>query len=137
MRCWGVCVACAVYGEFWGVCAAQAICNVFPEEDEPLLPDFKDLNYPEFLPTLVLDFDGVLAKIGHDVSPCDTPKSTHACMHVPAPNAYIHAWMHWPQMHGCMHSLDPNACMHARMHAFGNACMQCVSEFMHVCLQRL
>ncbi|CDJ36223.1 uncharacterized protein EMH_0041460 [Eimeria mitis] len=42
------------------------IARAFPEDNEPLLPDFKDLNYPEFLPTLVLDFDGVLAKIGHD-----------------------------------------------------------------------
>ncbi|CDI87431.1 hypothetical protein, conserved [Eimeria praecox] len=46
----------------------QAISRAFPEDEEPLLPDFKDLNYPEFLPTLVLDFDGVLAKIGHDVA---------------------------------------------------------------------
>ncbi|OEH79629.1 hypothetical protein cyc_04241 [Cyclospora cayetanensis] len=44
----------------------DAISGAFPEDQEPLLPDFKDLNYPEFLPTLVLDFEGVLAKIGHD-----------------------------------------------------------------------
>ncbi|KAL8455495.1 hypothetical protein Emag_000624 [Eimeria magna] len=44
----------------------DAIAAAFPEDKEPLLPDFKDLNYPEYLPTLVLDFDGVLAKIGHD-----------------------------------------------------------------------
>lgn len=44
----------------------DAISGAFPEDKEPLLPDFKDLNYPEYLPTLVLDFDGVLAKIGHD-----------------------------------------------------------------------
>ncbi|KAL8273042.1 hypothetical protein Esti_002963 [Eimeria stiedai] len=44
----------------------DAIAAVFPDDKEPLLPDFKDLNYPDYLPTLVLDFDGVLAKIGHD-----------------------------------------------------------------------
>lgn len=51
-----------------GTVGPQAISSAFPEDKEPLLPDFKDLNYPEYLPTLVLDFDGVLAKIGHDVS---------------------------------------------------------------------
>lgn len=46
----------------------QALAHVFPDDSEPLLPDFADLNYPNFLPTLVVDFDGVLAKIEHDVS---------------------------------------------------------------------
>lgn len=38
----------------------------FPLSNEPLLPDFKDLNYPEHLPTLVVDLNYVIAKLEYD-----------------------------------------------------------------------
>ncbi|SBT30796.1 mitochondrial import inner membrane translocase subunit TIM50, putative [Plasmodium ovale wallikeri] len=42
------------------------IDTYFPLSNEPLLPDFKDLNYPENLPTLVIDLNYVIAKLEYN-----------------------------------------------------------------------
>ncbi|GAW79153.1 mitochondrial import inner membrane translocase subunit TIM50 [Plasmodium gonderi] len=44
----------------------EFIDKYFPLSNEPLLPDFKDLNYPENLPTLVIDLNYVIAKLEYD-----------------------------------------------------------------------
>ncbi|KMZ82781.1 hypothetical protein PVIIG_03596 [Plasmodium vivax India VII] len=44
----------------------ELIDKYFPLSNEPLLPDFKDLNYPENLPTLVIDLNYVIAKLEYD-----------------------------------------------------------------------
>ncbi|SOV13100.1 mitochondrial import inner membrane translocase subunit TIM50, putative [Plasmodium gaboni] len=44
----------------------EFIDRYFPLSSEPLLPDFKDLNYPENLPTLVIDLNYVIAKLEYD-----------------------------------------------------------------------
>ncbi|KAF8823124.1 NLI interacting factor family phosphatase [Cardiosporidium cionae] len=38
----------------------------FPLSSEPLLPDTAELNYPDYLPTLVIDFDKTIAHLEHD-----------------------------------------------------------------------
>ncbi|ORM41554.1 Mitochondrial import inner membrane translocase subunit TIM50 [Babesia sp. Xinjiang] len=40
--------------------------GMFSNDDGPLLPDVKDLNYPPNLPTLVVDLDKVVAKLEYD-----------------------------------------------------------------------
>ncbi|EKX74180.1 conserved hypothetical protein [Theileria equi strain WA] len=40
--------------------------HILNPKNEPLLPDYKDLNYPPNLPTLVIDMDKVVAKIEYD-----------------------------------------------------------------------
>ncbi|CAD2096554.1 mitochondrial import inner membrane translocase subunit TIM50, putative [Plasmodium vinckei] len=44
----------------------EFIDKYFPVSNEPLLPDFKDLNYPENLPTLVIDLNYVIAKLEYN-----------------------------------------------------------------------
>ncbi|XP_953769.1 uncharacterized protein TA16800 [Theileria annulata] len=44
----------------------DTIEEFFPTDNSPLLPDFKELNYPPNLPTLVLDLDKVIAKMEYD-----------------------------------------------------------------------
>ncbi|CRG93274.1 mitochondrial import inner membrane translocase subunit TIM50, putative [Plasmodium gallinaceum] len=44
----------------------EFIDKYFPLSNEPLLPDFKDLNYPENLPTLVIDLNYVIAKLEYN-----------------------------------------------------------------------
>ncbi|ETB60607.1 hypothetical protein YYC_02242 [Plasmodium yoelii 17X] len=44
----------------------EFIDKYFPVNNEPLLPDFKDLNYPENLPTLVIDLNYVIAKLEYN-----------------------------------------------------------------------
>lgn len=46
--------------------ATSLIDKFFPPNNEPLLPDFKELNYPPNLPTLVIDVDKVIAKLVYD-----------------------------------------------------------------------
>lgn len=44
----------------------EHIDAMFPGDGAPLLPDFKELNYPPNLPTLVIDLDKVIAKLEYD-----------------------------------------------------------------------
>lgn len=37
----------------------------FPDSSDPLLPDFHELKYPEFLPTLVIDLDKTVVHLEH------------------------------------------------------------------------
>lgn len=56
--------------ELWETQYTEAINDFvdsyFPLSSEPLLPDFKDLNYPEHLPTLVVDLNYVIANLEYD-----------------------------------------------------------------------
>nr|BAN65954.1 conserved hypothetical protein [Babesia bovis] len=44
----------------------EKLNGMFVNDDGPLLPDIKDLNYPPNLPTLVVDLDKVVAKLEYD-----------------------------------------------------------------------
>ncbi|KAK1444051.1 hypothetical protein BgAZ_209270 [Babesia gibsoni] len=44
----------------------EKLLALFPSDDNKLLPDVKDLNYPPNLPTLVVDLDKVVAKLEYD-----------------------------------------------------------------------
>eukprot|EP00918_Siedleckia_nematoides_P086138 GHVU01189636.1.p1 GENE.GHVU01189636.1~~GHVU01189636.1.p1 ORF type:complete len:304 (-),score=47.96 GHVU01189636.1:165-1001(-) len=56
---------CSIWGtDHWN----KMLTRIAPVSREPLLPEKKDLNYPEHVPTLVIDLDKVVVKMEHDRS---------------------------------------------------------------------